>query len=193
MIMTIINKIGNILNKNKTLLILLIFIIIIFVLYLLYNNNSNKFKKTLFSTSSNNNTNSNFKQKFNQKLKENDKFIDMTLQQLNSIKNLSDEIEIEINDSKQIGIINNYNDFFDEDTSNVLNEWIIENPNIVNENISKMVNNYNNFMSNVDELLEETNYQLLKQLQKNYALAHKVNIKRQIDLENIDKLPQRFD
>ena len=191
--MTIINKIGNILNKNKTLLILLIFIIIIFVLYLLYNNNSNKFKKTLFSTSSNNNTNSNFKQKFNQKLKENDKFIDMTLQQLNSIKNLSDEIEIEINDSKQIGIINNYNDFFDEDTSNVLNEWIIENPNIVNENISKMVNNYNNFMSNVDELLEETNYQLLKQLQKNYALAHKVNIKRQIDLENIDKLPQRFD
>ena len=44
-----------------------------------------------------------------------------------------------------------------------------------------MVTNYNKYKEKIEEILQDTNYQLLKQLQRNYAVAHKTNLKRNIN------------
>jgi hypothetical protein len=183
-------NIDNFLIKNKSLLIILIFILILIILRYIYNSKKN-IKKP-------NNDKTIIKNKINNVIKTGEAFMNITLHKLKlpdnktyeNDDNILEDLNLTDNDKT---IITNYNNFFNESTRNNINDWVTTNNNLTDENIKQMISLYNNYNNKVEGILKEINTDLLKQIQKNYATAHKMNIERQINMDNIDYLPQRFD
>jgi len=177
--------------KEPTFILFIVTIVVFVLLYIFYN--PNKYYNNLSNNNSNSFTSSRLK-KIKQMVKDNEHFMNITLKQLNS-EDTNLPINIQELNNEQKNVINKYYNFFNEPTVTEMENWAKTNENnkILTDNLNVMISNYNKFNKNVEDVLQEINYDLLKQLQKNYAKAHKINIKRQIDLENIDYLPQRFD
>jgi hypothetical protein len=121
-----------------------------------------------------------------------DKFMDIVLQDLGAVTNTIPETALSDNEKARIAY---YNTFFNPTTQDAIKTFVISDnlENINRDNLEKVITNYNLVKTGLNDILDNLNNQLLKQLQKNYARAHKINTERQIDLENIDYLPQRFD
>lgn len=199
---------------NKTLLITIVFIVILLVLYLIYNNNfMNIILKNIKTTLNNNDkdnkddkddkdnkNNKNNISSINNKLKiiindgnnilSSDNFENVVLSGMNTLTN---NIEYDKLTEEQKKIIRNYRTFFNDNTQSTLNNFVSNNQSTLNAGLSTLISNYNNYSNKINTVIEEINYDLLRQLQRNYALAHKVNTQRQIELQDIDNLPQRFD
>lgn len=213
------NKLTKTFNiKNTTLIITIVFTIMLITLYFMYNyeskylinnntNNNNAHNDNANNNNANNN-NVNNNNVNNIKLKlqtlitkgdillqntinnDNDKFEDVLLPiKLPNSQNIKFE---DLNEEQKI-ILQKHRYFFNDDTSENINEFDIKTNTNIEGNLSNLVYRYNNYNNEINNTIQDINYDLLKQLQKNYALAHKVNIKRNIDLQDIDNLPQRFD
>ena len=182
--------------KDPTFILFMVTIVVFVLLYIFYNpnnfNNDNLANNSLNSNSFT--TSSSRLKKIKQMVKDNEHFMNITLKQLNS-EDTDLPINIQELSNEHKDIVSKYYNFFNEPTVKEMEKWAKTNENnkILTDNLNVMISNYNKFNKNVEDVLQEINYDLLKQLQKNYAKAHKINIKRQIDLENIDYLPQRFD
>lgn len=173
----------------KTILILVIITVTYLALvyynkYYLKTNNNITFNTKSTDTITSNNT---LKQ-----LDTIDKFMDIVLQDLGTVTNTIPETELSDNEKARIAY---YNTFFNEATQDSIKDFVQSNQlqDINKDNLEKVITNYNLVKTGLNDILDNLNNQLLKQLQKNYARAHKINTERQIDLENIDYLPQRFD
>jgi len=121
-----------------------------------------------------------------------DKFMDIVLQDLGTVTKTIPETELSDNEKARIAY---YNTFFNKTTQNSITNFAKSNDltTINQNNITNVITNFNLVKTGLNDILDNLNNQLLKQLQKNYARAHKINTERQINLENIDYLPQRFD
>jgi preprotein translocase subunit SecG len=177
-------------NKNNmrynlcysTMLILVVFIIAYIILSFIYNRKKNTLTSNVKSNSGND---------ILHKLKSIDRFADIMLNELPMLKNNIPNDNLSTNEKLKIFY---YNNLLNETTTNAMNEFINdEGINTTNQNnITVMLNNYNAINNRLNDILQDLNGQLLSQLQKNYSTAHKLNIERNIDNENIDYLPQRF-
>jgi hypothetical protein len=118
--------------------------------------------------------------------------MDIVLQDLGTVTKTIPETELSDNEKARIAY---YNTFFNETTQNSITNFAKSNDltTINRNNITNVITNFNLVKTGLNDILDNLNNQLLKQLQKNYARAHKINTERQINLENIDYLPQRFD
>jgi len=179
-------KCFNYLVQNKTLFISIIFMIIFIILYIYYKNIN---KKSLYDNLDKSlNPSLSLNSKLDNLIIDSDNFLNITF---NNLQNLKNDINIE-DDNEKI-IVNKYKEIYINSLlPDKLNTHFTTDSTNVNENINNMIINYNNYNKKIEDVLEEINLDLLKQLQKNYGTAHKVNIKRQIDIEDIDSLPQRF-
>lgn len=186
----------KLLKLGNTLIITVVFILILLALSLYYYVNNNE-KEIVSNNVSNKVSKINKNNKIEKLIRDNERFMNIALRDLELLKNDTKTISIDENnfDENQMEIIKSYYKLLNEPTQKYINDWIAkpENKNNVQDNLNNMISNYNDFISSVENVLQETNYDLLRQLQKNYAIAHKVNLQRQIELENIDNLPQRFD
>ena len=182
--------------KNKTLLITIIFSVLLIILYLVYkpiSNTNNITTNNINSINNNANNKSNIKNNINNLLNKgsellnnqyNDTFEDITISDTIPYNNLTDD---------QKEIVKSHRTFFNKATKDSISTFVEKHTNITDTNLTTLVNRYNDYSNEVNNTIEEINYDLLRQLQRNYALAHKVNVQRNIDLEDIDSLPQRFD
>lgn len=168
----------NFLNKKlcyNTILILGVFFVLYVVLNCIYNKNKVNKKDTLY-----------------QKLNGVDRFANIVLNELPALtgNNLTND-NLSINEKMKIFY---YNNLLNEATKNAITSFVgdEEIASQHSENIKIMLNNYNSVNDSLNDILQDLNGQLLSQLQKNYGTAHKLNIIRNIDNENIDFLPQRF-
>lgn len=173
----------------NTILILVVIVIVYLALvyynkYYLKTSNTITFNNKSTDTITSNNT---LKQ-----LDTIDKFMDIILQDLGTVNKTIPENELSNNEKKRIAY---YNTFFNATTQNSIKDFTEseELEKINNDNLEKVITDYNSVKTGLNGILDNLNNQLLTQLQKNYARAHKINTERQTNLETIDYLPQRFD
>jgi hypothetical protein len=188
--------------KNKTLLITIIFVVVLAVLYFAYKPPMFMYKPSFDNGNNNGNNNGNqSNQQINQHQPKNkiNNLLNKGSNLLNDTLILSDKFAdtppIDYNDLtvNQQKIVDDHRTFFNGSTKDAITDFYNDNATNINENLAKLISNYNDYNNEVNTTIEEINYDLLRQLQRNYALAHKVNIKRNIELQDIDNLPQRFD
>lgn len=177
--------------KNKTLLITIIFVVLLIILYLVHKPKSNTNNTTINNINSNSNQSnqSNIKNKINNLLNKGSTILNNTV----IINDKFEDIPYNELSKEQQETVKSYRTFFNEETRNEIINFSSDYKDIIDTNLTTLVNRYNDYSNEVNNTIEEINYDLLRQLQRNYALAHKVNLKRNIDLEDIDSLPQRFD
>ena len=194
--------IGEIFNiKSKTLLITIIFSIVLVALYFVYkpsyNNsinqiNNNQINNNQINNNQINNNQSNIKNKIVNLLNNGNQLLNNT----NVLSDTFNDIPpIAFNDltDEQKEIVKTHRTFFNNPTKDSITKFYNENSTSINSNLSTLIQRYNGYNDEVNNTIQEINYDLLRQLQRNYALAHKENIKRNIELQDIDNLPQRFD
>jgi hypothetical protein len=189
--------------KNKTLIISIVFVVLLAVLYYVYNskNNNNIHSQNLKNNNQDKliNKYQNQTSKLTELLRKGTNLVNDTqnLSLNNNIKRTNDNFEdIILFDNltpEQKEIVKTHRHFFNEPTKDAITKFYDENANNIDKNLAALISRYNEYSQEVDNTIQEINYDLLRQLQSNYALAHKVNIKRNIELEDIDNLPQRFD
>jgi hypothetical protein len=179
--------------KNKTLLITIIFVALIIILYLVYKPSSDTNNITTNNLNSINNVNnqSNIKQNINNLLNKGSELLNN--QYNDTFKDTPTPIPYNDLTKEQQEIVKSHRTFFNKATKDEITKFTSKYSDSVDTNLTILVNRYNDYSNEVNNTIEEINYDLLRQLQRNYALAHKVNVERNIDLEDIDSLPQRFD
>tara|TARA_Y100000389_G_C17364690_1_gene465633 strand:- start:297 stop:851 length:555 start_codon:yes stop_codon:yes gene_type:complete len=182
-------------KKNNTLLlttlsILVLFCIAIGVGYLIYSSNAEPKPK---SKESNNNSKEGVI--INKKMNAAKGLIASSNEIVDKIEKFNDLVNID-NTKKITGNFNfddtnhNHNEYqayFIDNSIDCIARNIEEKAkqNDLNQNTS----NYNNVLKSY---IEAINLDLIKFLQTSYKDAHKMNIERQIDLEDIDNLPGKF-
>lgn len=166
-------------------LILLVFGLSVVLLHYLYSRNKSKHINIKQLNSNNvNNT------PLMKKIRATDRFVNVVLNDLGNLNN--GNIALDNNNDKYKVLL--YQAYFNEPTKDSIHEFATEKiPELNTTNLHNMTANYNAVKNELDNILENLNDQLLKQLQRNYARTHKINTERNIDLENIDYLPQRFE
>jgi hypothetical protein len=187
--------------KNKTLLITIIFVVVLAVLYFAYKPSMFMDKPASNNDNNGNNNGNQSNHQSNQHQPKNkinnllDKGSNLLNDTLMTTDKFEDTLPINFNElsDEQKEIVKTHRDFFNKSTKDAITNFYDANVTNIDSNISTLISRYNNYNDEVNTTIEEINYDLLRQLQRNYALAHKVNTKRNIELQDIDNLPQRFD
>jgi hypothetical protein len=166
-------------------LILLVFGLSVALLHYLYSRNKYEHMNLPISHSNKVNDTPLMKQ-----IRATDRFVNVVLNDLGNLN--GNNIYLHNNNDKYKVLL--YQDYFNKPTQDAIHEFATNKiPELNKTNLHNMTANYNAVKNELDNILENLNDQLLKQLQRNYARTHKINTERNIDLENIDYLPQRFD
>jgi hypothetical protein len=182
--------------KNKTLLITIIFAVVLAVLYFMYDKTINNPNSTSNQSNHQNNLPSNqneIKTKINNLLNNGSEILNNTIIINDKFEDISPPYLYDNLSPEQKEIVKSHRFFFNKPTKDAITDFYNKNINSIDTNLSTLISRYNDYNDEVNKTIEEINYDLLRQLQRNYALAHKVNTKRNIELQDIDNLPQRFD
>ena len=182
--------------EYNTLGLLLIFIIIIIIGYILYNNKESNNELNNVSVNVSNKSVDNLELdmvELNNLVNNSDKVI-KELEKFNDLKKVENLDEIKGNFTLQLGEDGNnnhklYNDYFMENPIDCIVDEVNER---TKENMNKIQNNMVSYENNLNTYIAQINLDLIEFLQRSYKDAHKMNIKRQIELEDIDKLPGKF-
>lgn len=182
-------------KKNNTLLLTTLLILVSFSIavgvgYLIYS--SNVEPKVVRKVSNNKGEESKI---LNKKMKEVEGLINSSNEIVDKIEKFNDLVKIN-NTNKITGDFT----FNNNNTShNKYRAYFLDNPidcidrkiekNAEHNELLQQTNNYNNVLKS---FIEGINLDLIEFLQTSYKDAHKMNIRRQLDLEDIDNLPGKF-